>query len=178
VFTAQWTASGQPAPEDGDTVHTEMSVQDFLDTNARTEQESASSAKLVYAEYNSAKKRIELTYKLGTIRNVFLQYITDPWTNTGVGKLTEITYTITNSLSLENQVSVMNELAVNVSEKIGIKEQVKVDVGVASATGEVSGEFGISVTAKTSATYSKKSTDINTTSLSLKYDMSGTTVGQ
>ncbi|MDR3284981.1 MAG: hypothetical protein LBS97_07380 [Treponema sp.] len=68
AFSAQWTAEGPGASI------VPMSVQALLN-EAITQQESASSAEFHSANYDPDLKYIVLTYKVGTIKNMFLQYL-------------------------------------------------------------------------------------------------------
>jgi hypothetical protein len=68
IFWAQWTSteSGQPTAP--------ASVQSLLN-KVITQQESDSSAEFHSANYDPDLKYIVLTYKVGTIKNMFLQYL-------------------------------------------------------------------------------------------------------
>ena len=86
------------------------SVQEALDDKVITHQESASSAEFISANYDPDLKYIILTYKVGTIKDMFLQYLS---TVVVAGPGRELTYSeIVGNIETE-QVENINTTVVN-----------------------------------------------------------------
>jgi len=73
-----YSGSGNPSGGEGKTefLFASQSVQEALN-EAKTHQESAYLAEFISAAYNPDLKYIFLTYKVGTIKNMFLQYLSN-----------------------------------------------------------------------------------------------------
>ena len=86
-----------------------VSVQEMLD-KAETHQESDSSAEFISAAFDPDLKYVILTYKVGTIKNMFLQYLS---TVVVAGPGRELTYSEIVGNSLTEQVENIHTTAMN-----------------------------------------------------------------
>ena len=87
-----------------------VSVQEMLLNKAETHQESASSAEFISAAYDPDLKYVVLTYKVGTIKDMFLQYLS---TVVVAGHGRELTYSEIVGNSLTEQVENIQATAMN-----------------------------------------------------------------
>jgi uncharacterized repeat protein (TIGR02543 family) len=125
-------------PDDPDELPvTPKSVQEALLDDAKTDQESASSAEFISANYDPDLKYVVLTYKVGTIKNMFLQYLS---TVVVAGPGRELTYSEIIGNSETEQVENINTTAINFNGTIwyagaGAFAGASVFAGLASLTG-------------------------------------------
>jgi predicted small secreted protein len=123
---------------------------------------------LLYARSNKEKNRIELTYKLGVIKNMFLQYHTGPTLIQPA--LTSLEFSNVYGYKQAEQTSVMSKFALNVSAKLGKK----LEIGPAS----ISDEFGASVTLEWDKTFTDSYEQTFQKSITRKYDPKYCTDGE
>jgi hypothetical protein len=114
-----------------------VSVQEMLLNKAETHQESASSAEFISAAYDPDLKYVVLTYKVGTIKNMFLQYLS---TVVVAGPGRELTYSEIVGNSLTEQVENIHTTAMNFNGTIwyagaGAFAGVKASAALGSLTG-------------------------------------------